>query len=133
MRFDPSTNCRGAQLQGWLDFMHLGAGDPYLELYEGPNPPAGPGTAPTGSVLLVSVPLPRPVGTVAAGGLTLAASDLASISNSGSAQWGRWYAGDGQWAGDCDVSSDAGTGFVRLADVTLFAGGTTQVMGGTIV
>lgn len=131
MRFDESPALAEARLLSFLDFMHLGAGQPYVEVYQGPDP-ATPGGAPTGSVLLVSIELPRPIGTVSGPLLTMSVSPLALILSGGTAAWARWYNGDADWAGDSDVSLDAGTGFLRLSDTTLYAGARVQVMGGTI-
>lgn len=132
MRFDPSPGTRSAQLAAFVAYLDTGPGNASVEIFQGPDP-AVPGGPPTGSVLLVACPLPKPMGTVTAGVLTLAVSPLALIANSGSATWARWYTSTGAWAGDCDVSLDTGTGLIRLADTTLFAGGKTQILGGTLV
>lgn len=132
MRFDASTSLKSAQLSAWVAHLDTGAGaGAVLEIYSGTAPV--PGATPTGSVLLVSITLPKPVGTVLDGVLTLAVSALSLNVASGGADWARWYTAAGAWAGDSDVSNDAGDGFVRLADTTLFAGGKAQVIGGTIV
>lgn len=131
MIFDQSPALAEARLVATLAHLDSGPGAAYVELYQG-APPV-PGAAPTGSVLLVAVVLPKPAGTVAPGGpLTLAVSALATIASSGQAQWARWYNGAGEWVGDSDVSDEAGSGFIRLASTTLFAGGKTQILGGTI-
>lgn len=131
MRFDASVALKSAQLAAWVAHLDTGAGTASLEIYSGTAPV--PGAAPTGSVLLVSIALPKPVGTVLDGVLTLAVSALSLNVASGGADWARWYTAAGAWAGDSDVSNDAGDGFVRLADTTLFVGGKAQVIGGTIV
>ena len=130
MRFDRSPDVVEAQLVAFVDFMNLGSGDPYVELYDG-TPPA-PGASASGSVLLVTCDLPKPIGVVDSGVIEVAVSPLSLIANSGSAVWARWYNGAGTWAGDSDVTNDAGDGFIRLADTTLFAGGKTQILGGAI-
>jgi len=131
MRFDASTSLKSAQLSAWVAHLDTGPGTASLEIYTGTAPV--PGAAPTSSVLLVSIMLPKPVGTVLDGVLTLAVSALSLNVASGGADWARWYTAAGVWAGDSDVSNDAGDGFVRLADTTLFVGGKAQVIGGTIV
>lgn len=131
MRFDRSPALVEAQLLAFADLMAFGTGNPSVELYDGTQP-APPGSAPTGSVLLVTVELNKPIGVVSSGVLTVAVSPLALVMNGGGAQWARWRNGNGAWVGDSDVSNDAGTGFVRLTDTTLFAGGKTQILGGTI-
>lgn len=133
MIFHPSPALAEARLLAFLNYLDSGSGTASVEIFQG-TMPTPPGSAPTGSVLLVAVPLPKPMGTLASGGpLTVLASALALIANSGGAAWARWYNGAGAWAGDSDVSNDAGDGFVRLADTTLLAGGRTQILGGTIV
>lgn len=132
MRFDPSVALKSAQLAAWVAHLDTGPGaGALLEIYNGTAPV--PGAAPTGSVLLVSITLAKPVGTVLDGVLTLSISPLSLNVASGEAQWARWYTAAGVWAGDSDVSADGGDGFVRLAETTLFLGGKAQVIGGTIV
>lgn len=132
MRFDASTSLKSSQLSAWVAHMDAGPGaGAVLEIYTGTAP--APGGTPVGSVLLVSITLAKPVGTVLDGVLTLSISPLSLNVASGEAQWARWYTAAGVWAGDSDVSNDAGDGFVRLADTTLYIGGKAQVIGGTIV
>lgn len=132
MIFDMSPALAEARLLATLAHFDAGPGPGYVELYQG-TPPSTPGAAPTGSVLLATIVLAEPMGTVATGGpLTLAVTALATIMTSGEAQWARWYNGTSAWAGDSDVSNEAGNGFLRLETTTLFAGGKTQILGGTI-
>lgn len=131
MRFDASVGLKSAQLAAFVDYLDVGAGNASIEVYTGVAPT--PGAAPVGSVLLVSIGLPKPMGFVLDGVLTLAVSPLSLNVASGEAMWARWYNGAGAWAGDSDVSADGGNGFVRLAETTLFLGGKAQVIGGTIV
>lgn len=132
MIFHMSPGLAEARLVATLNYLDSGPGNASVELYQG-TMPTPPGSSAAGSILLVAVPLVKPMGVVSTGGpLTVALSALALILSSGQADWARWYNGHGVWAGDSDVSVDGFDGFVQLADTTLFAGGKTQILGGTI-
>lgn len=131
MIFDMSVGHNEARLGGTLAYLDSGAGNAHVELYEGTKP-STPGAAPTGSVLLVDVVLPKPCAEIVTGGLSFFVSGLATITNSGEAMWARWYNGGDEWAGDSDVTAEGGGGFVQLPDTTLYAGGKAQILGGVV-
>jgi len=131
VRFDPSPGHNDARLAASLARLDSGSGFAVINLYDGVAP--SPGGSPASSLLLVEIVLPKPSGEIVSNSLSLFVSPLAIIINSGVARWARWIDGNSQWFGDSDVTDSAGDGFIRIPDTTLYAGGKTQVLGGTIV
>ena len=131
MRFDPTLGHNDARLAASLARLDSGSGFAVINLYDGVAP--SPGGSPASSLLLVEIVLPKPSGEIVSNALSLFVSPLAIIINSGVARWARWLAGNSHWSGDSDVTDSAGNGFIRIPDTTLYAGGKTQVLGGTIV
>lgn len=119
-----------ARLAGTLAFLNTGTGQAGFWIY-GNTRPALPTDA-AGASPLVTLLLDDPAGSVAGGVLTLEATDDALISLSGVATWARAFNGDGATAFDCDVSDELGTATVRLPSTTLFAGGVTRLVSGTL-
>jgi hypothetical protein len=114
-----------------VDYLDSGSGNASVELYQG-TAPVTAGGPPTGSLLLVAIGLPKPCATVVGRNIVFEISDLGTILNSGEAMWARWRNGAGVWAGDSDVTVEAGDGFVRMASTTLYEGGKAQLLGGTV-
>jgi hypothetical protein len=112
-----------ARLTATRDYLDTGTDHARVRIYDGTRP--APGGA--GTTLLVEIALDKPCGTVAAGVLTLASSDLPLVANSGVATWARVVNGDGDDAFDCDVSETGGAGEVQLSTTALFAGGKTAL------
>lgn len=130
MTFSISTAHNEARLEGTKTFLDTGAGVGRIRVYDGTRPANG--AAITTQVLLVEIPLDDPCGTVAAGVLTLAANTLPLIGNSGDATWGRVVNGNGDFAGDCDVSDTLGSGDIKLESTTLLAGGRAVLISGVL-
>lgn len=131
MRFDMSDGLAQARAAATIAYLDSGSGTASVELYQGTAPvPAGSSAA--GSLLLVALGLPKPCAAVVGRDIVFEVSGLANIANNGEATWARWYNGAGVWAGDSDVTVEAGDGFVRLASTTLYAGGKAQLLGGTV-
>jgi hypothetical protein len=124
-----SAALNASRLNGVIAFLAIGAENAKVHLYDGARPVLG-GT-PAGT-LLTSIVLVEPLGTVADGFLTLAPTPEAMILASGEATWARIVNGDGALAWDCDVSDLNGTGELRLASTTLYAGGYTRIVSGTL-
>ena len=116
-----TNELNAARLSGTLDFLDSGAGNAEIRIYGGTRP-ATPSDVP-GSGMLVAIPLTKPAGSVGAGGLTLTPSDNGQVANSGDATWARVVSGSGATAFDADVSDTAGTGDIKITNVTLWVGG----------
>lgn len=124
-----SSDLNNARLQGVLDFLASGTGDAQVAMYSGTRPAFG--QAATGD-LLAAIPLPEPAGQISAGVLTLTPTDEALVLISGTAAWARVRNGDNAIAFDCDVSDLTGAGELKLASTTLYAGGHTRIVSGTL-
>jgi len=118
-----------ARLQGVVAFLAAGSGAARVRVYGGVRPAFG--GEPAGD-LLAEIPLMKPAGTVADGLLALGATGEALIVNTGQATWARVVNGQGALAWDCDVSDLNGSGELRLASTTLYAGGFTRLVSGVI-
>ena len=121
-----------ARLVATQNYLQTGPGVPYVELYQSSAYPTTPGATPIDAVLLVTVPLATPIGTISGATWTISVGPQVVTPTGGIATWARWYNGHGDWAGDSDVSDMLGSGFVRLSAVGLLAGGKTQIIGGTV-
>lgn len=120
---DISDGLAGARLEAVVAYLDTGTGNAKIRIYDGTKVDP-PGDAPgAGNHLLAEVTLDKPCGTVTSGVLELTAADIPLVLTSGTATWARFINGNGDWAIDADVSTDAGTGFVRLDSTTLYAGG----------
>ena len=124
-----STALNDHRLDGVITFLALGTPVAVARIYSGARPAFG--TTPTGT-LLVEIPLQEPIGLVANGSLAITPSDEALILADGEATWARVVNGEGSIAWDCDVSNLAGTGEIRISSTTLFAGGYTRIISGTL-
>ena len=117
------------RLQGVIAFLAQGSAGARVDVYDGVRPALG--GAPLGQ-LLVAIGLAEPIGTVAAGVLTLTLTTEVMITATGQATWARVVNGEGAVAWDCDVSDLNGTGEPRLPSTTLYAGGFTRIVSGVI-
>lgn len=117
-----------ARLTGTLDYLDTGAAHARIRIYGGARPAAGgaPGTP-----LLAEVALDKPGGSVAAGTLTLASSDLATVLNTGAPTWGRIVNGNDDWALDADAGGPSSGAPILLSDDNLYAGGKVALLSGT--
>ena len=117
------------RLQGVMAFLAQGSEGARAEIYDGVRPAFG--GVPLGR-LLVAIALAEPVGTIQDGVLTLTPTAEVMITATGQATWARIVNGEGAVAWDCDVSDLNGTGELRLASTTLYAGGFTRIVSGVI-
>ncbi len=118
------------RLAGTLAHLNTGTGNAGFWIFGNPRaatPTDAPGAAP-----LVTVYLDDPAGSVSGGVLTLAAGEDALIDVTGDAVWARAFNGNGDTAFDCNVSDPLGTATVRLPSLTLYAGGVTRLVSGTL-
>lgn len=118
-------NAKGTMVRGYAEFwLDAGTDNPLLEIYDSVKP--APGDAPGGYPLVVIV-LDKPSGEMVGNKWELvmrdAAGNMALVT--GNAVWGRLINGNGEWAGDGDVSDEAGGGAFRLrgTGTTISAGG----------
>jgi hypothetical protein len=119
-----------ARLQGVINFLAQGTANAYVEVYEAPRPALGD---PASGNLLVRVMLEEPVGTLAAGALTLTPTAEGLILVTGQAAWARVKNGDDALAWDCDVSDLNGSGELKMPTTQLYAGGFTRIVSGSFV
>ncbi|MQR02318.1 hypothetical protein [Glaciimonas soli] len=119
-----------ARLNGTLTFLNSGNEPARIRIYSAPQPANG---AEPDGVPLVEMALRKPAGTVVDGVLTLATAVDAMIMQSGVATWARVINGNNELAWDCDVTDSKGNGFIQLPSTTLYAGGVTRLVLGTIV
>lgn len=101
-----------ARLAGSLAFLNEGTGHATIDVYTGPQPPAG-GTV-TSQVKLVRFTLDRPPGTLGGSSLSITGAAVGFIVATGVPVWARWTNGDGVWAGDSTASDELGSGEVRV-------------------
>lgn len=128
MSISISVGLANARADGVLTFLNTG-GAGKVQIYDGTRPEHG-GSPP--NPVLVELPLANPAGTVAAGVLTLTATAETLVAASGNASWARVRNGAGTIAFDCDVSDVNGSGEVKLPSTTLFAGGYSRLVSGTL-
>ena len=124
-----STALKNARLESVAAFLQMGTAGATANVYDGARPALG--AVPTG-VLLVAIPLAVPVGTVGNGVLTITPTADALNAATGQASWARILNGDGDLAWDCDVSDASGTGELVLTATTLYIGGFTRIVAGTL-
>lgn len=124
-----STALRDARLVAVLTFLALGTENAKVQIFDGVQPDFG--ATPVGAPL-VEIALNEPVGTVAGGVLTVTTTSEYMVANSGVATWARVINGEGTIAWDCAVGDLNGAGPLKLSSTTLYAGGYTRLVGGTI-
>ena len=115
-----------ARLQGSLDDLNRGAGNPAVRVYGGVRPAQASGV-PT-SAMLVEIPLTKPAGVIANGVLTLTQDVNGLIANTGVATWARFVDGDGETCFDADAGEGDGPWEVQLAKEQLYAGGEARIV-----
>ncbi len=123
-----STAARNAEVAAVRDVIDAGSGAGRLRIYSG-SQPAGPGTAPSGT-LLVEVVLNDPsFGAPATGTITAGQSPALSGTGlaAGTAGWARIVdsteaAGTGLGVVDMSVSATGGGGDLQLATTTISVG-----------
>jgi len=126
MIYGISSEHNTARLAGTLAYLETGANAATIEMYDG-APPA-PGGAITTQTLLSSIACRRPCGSIVGAKLVLDPPADALITATGNATWARLRNAGGDWAADCDVSDLDGNGALRMATVTLYAGGVARLL-----
>lgn len=121
---------RDARINATLALLDAGAGTPQLLVYAAPRPAAG--YSPSAPPLAV-IDLARPIGSVAAGVLTLSAAAPAVATQSGQAAWARITNADGAPMIDASVSDTAGAGEVKLTTTALITGASVALIAATLV
>lgn len=128
MTLTVTTAHNSARLVGSVAHLDTGTGNAAVRIYGGVRA-ATVNTAP-GSNMLVEIGLTKPSGTVTAGVLTLTQAANGMIAESGTAVWARVVNGNGDTAFDCDCG--VSTGEVRLALLTLYAGGDAHLISASL-
>lgn len=123
-----STNLNEYRLQGVINFLAVGATNAKVLIYDGTRPAFGDAA----TTLLCEVTLVEPLGTLSGGVLTMTPTDEYLNAATGTATWARVINGDGTIGWDCDVSDMLGSGDIKLASTTLYAGGYTRIVSGTL-
>lgn len=118
-----STATKSAVLTALKDQIDAGTGPGYVEIYTAPKP-ASPETAITTQVLLGTLTLSDPCGSVGSGALTFGAvTPDALADNNGTAAWARFYSSDGVARLDVDASTVGGSGFMQMNTTTVIING----------
>jgi hypothetical protein len=120
------------RLAGTKTNLERGSGNPKIKVYSGTRPsndvPVG------GNVLLCTITLSRPVGTITPGSgqlaLTLPADAL--ILADGTASWAIVENGNGDYSAGLEVTDNGGSGDLKMQTTALFAGGATRLLSAVI-
>jgi hypothetical protein len=127
-----STAAKDARMQALADLID-GAGAPgEIHIYDG-TPPDPPGGDVTTQVLLATLTLSLPCGTVSGGALTLSPieeEDLAPAS--GTATWARLVDGAGAWVADMDVGVTGSGAVIQLNATDIYQGGIVRITSAVI-
>lgn len=115
-----STAHNNVRLTATRDYMDLGTANAKIQIYGNTRPANG---ASAGASPLVEIALNKPSGTVTAGALTLASSDLPLITTSGAPAWARILNGNGDHVLDCDAGGPGSTTEIVVSQATLLEGG----------
>ena len=123
----PALTLKNTILTAIRDALDGGPSPGLIKIYSGTKP-ADAETAVTTQVLLATLTLSDPCGSVAAGILTFSpiTSD-SSADATGTATWARLETSSGAAVADVDVSNAAGNGFIRLNTVSIVAGGSVSI------
>lgn len=124
-----SAELNNYRLDGVVNFLAQGVENATATLYSGDRPAFG--AAPTGDVLGV-VLLVEPLGMITGGVLAITATPEVMLAASGVATWARVANGEGTVGWDCTVSDTQGDGELKLPSTTLYAGGYTRIVSGTL-
>lgn len=124
-----SAELNNYRLQGVVNFLAQGAENATATLYSGDR--LAFGVTPTGDALAV-IALVEPLGTIAGGSMVVTATPEVMIAISGLATWAQVKNGEGTVGWHCSVSDLAGDGQLKLPSTTLYAGGYTRIVSGTL-
>lgn len=127
-----STAAGGAAATAILNLIDAGSGPGQIRVYTGTQP-ATPETAITSQVLLGTLTLSDPAGTVS--GKTLTFSPITqddAADASGTIAWCRVVDSDGTAVIDGDASATGGSGTFQFNTVTVVAGGPIALTSGSL-
>ncbi len=127
---------RTARLQLVLDALDAAATPGAIEFYTGPKPAAG--AAITTEILIGTLVLSQPAGTITGDTLTFdAISDDISADADGDIAWARASDGNGVWVfdGDCAATGtpEAASALFVFNTLTARLGGIIQILSGALV
>lgn len=121
VKIKPTTRTKMAQQI--VDDLDAGVGPSLLKFYTG-TMPASPTVAVTTQTLLGTLTCSEPSATVTDGVITFAAITQDNAADAGgTATWCRHLSSDGSAVVDYDVTDTAGTGAVKINNVTIIQGG----------
>ncbi|MCK8477243.1 hypothetical protein [Microbacterium aurugineum] len=127
-----SNAVRSAAADAIVDLVDAGSGAGTLKIYTG-SQPAGPGTAPSGT-LLGTLTMSDPAFGAASNGVATAAAITGDTSAdaSGTAGWARIADSSGTAVLDMSVTATGGGGDLTLDSVSIVAGGAINVTSLTV-
>lgn len=128
-----ATDTRNGMLDALNTKLNAGSGAAKIRIYDGTQP-ANANTAITSQTLLAELACSDPAAAAAASGtLTLSAiTNDSSADATGTATWARVLDSDNNVIFDCDVSSNAGSGTLKLNTTSIVAGGPVAITSFTI-
>ncbi len=122
-----STSARNGAANAIVDLLDVGTTNASgrLLIYQGTQP-ASPQAAPTGSTLLVTIPLANPAfGNASTGTAAIGAPVSATVTASGTAQWGRFVDRDGNAIFDVSIGTSGSD--INFDNATFVSGGTAAL------
>lgn len=128
-----ATDTRNGMLDALNTKLNAGSGAAKIRIYDGTQP-ANANTAVSTQTLLAELPCSDPAAASAASGtLTLSAiTNDSSADATGTATWARVLDSDNNAIFDCDVSSNAGSGTLKLNTTSIVSGGPVAITSFTI-
>lgn len=127
-----SSSLQSSMLSVVQNAIDAGASGGLINIYSG-TMPATPDTAVTSQVLLGTLTFPTVSGTVTSQVFTAGSiTPDSSANNTYTATWARITDSDNNPVLDCDVSSSAGTGAIKLNTTSIVAGGPISITALTI-
>ncbi len=123
MQITLSTDSKDAVLNALKARIDAGGAAGSIKIYTGTKP-AGPGTAISNQVLLGTLALSYPCGSVADGALTFGAITQDSQADAtGTATWARIFDSAGNAKIDVDASVTGGSGFMQMNTTSVIING----------
>jgi hypothetical protein len=127
-----AESVRDAMLTALLAAIDVSTAPATLEIYSGAIP-ATPADPPGAAVLLATLTLSQPAGSVAGGALTFdAIGEDASADATDTAAWGRLKDGDGDVIFDANLGVTVGQFVIVINTTAIVAGGPVQVTSAVI-
>lgn len=128
-----SETVRDAMLAALLAAIDTGSAPGTLEIYSGPIADTPDDDPASDNILLATLTLSQPAGSVAGGALTFAAiGEDASADATETAAWGRLKDGDGDVVFDANLGVTAGQFAILINSTAIVAGGPVQVTSAVI-